>query len=349
MRIALLNPTYLPEAAGGNERLTRELALRLQARGHEVSVLTSHRGAPRSSSEGGVKVLRSFRPGRFRPLRWYEDHLDSLPGVVARLWSGGYDLAHAFSVSYGWGAVKAYRSFGAPPVVFTCPGVPTREYLVARRYRIEMLRSVATGAAATTVPSAAAAAAFRSYLRVTPQILGGGVDPEAFASAPKRAAEPTIIAPINLGAPGNGTGPLFAAFGQVRERIPAARLRLIGSRDRRAGPAPMALPEGADWIDAANADPLGLLLGSGWVSVGAGGEGIGLELIESLAAGTPVLVSDPAENEPLDQRLLAALGSPPSAAEVDACRARAAEFDWRRIVVDYEALYEGALSASTAR
>ncbi|TML05366.1 MAG: glycosyltransferase family 4 protein, partial [Actinobacteria bacterium] len=44
MRIALLHPCYWPEVRRGTERVIRELADGLVARGHEPLLITSHPG-----------------------------------------------------------------------------------------------------------------------------------------------------------------------------------------------------------------------------------------------------------------------------------------------------------------
>jgi hypothetical protein len=70
MRIALLAPTYWPEVTRGSERVVHDLATLLAARGHNVTLLTSHRGARTITEEEGVRVVRDRRPPRVERLRF---------------------------------------------------------------------------------------------------------------------------------------------------------------------------------------------------------------------------------------------------------------------------------------
>ena len=158
MRIALLAPTYWPEVTRGSERVVHDLAVLLAERGHDVTLLTSHPGATTVAEEEGVRVVRDRRPPRLDRMRFYEDHVETTPALFARLAAGRFDVAAAFHNASAWAAVRA-RRVGGPPVAFCYHGLPTRFYLVERRYRIELMRAAITGAAATTVLSEAAAVA----------------------------------------------------------------------------------------------------------------------------------------------------------------------------------------------
>lgn len=122
---------------------------------------------------------------------------------------------------------------------------------------------------------------------------------------------------------------------------------------------PPALPEGAEWLGLEDDDALARAYGEATVTVlPSVQEAQGLVLIESMAAGTPVvaarsgacpeIVSDAEVGllfEPDDEKSLAAtmisalaLGSRPAAAT--ACRRRAADFDWSRLLEAHLDLYE---------
>jgi hypothetical protein len=66
VRIAILSPVFWSEVRRGTERFARDLADGLIARGHAVTLLTSHPGPPRRSVEAGLEVLRE--PPRRPPL-----------------------------------------------------------------------------------------------------------------------------------------------------------------------------------------------------------------------------------------------------------------------------------------
>ena len=363
MRIALLHPTYWPEVRRGSERLIHDLAVSLAELGDEPVIVTSHAGPTNRSIEDGVEVIRARRLPEPRRLRFYEHHLEHVPNVLWRLVRGRFDVAHAFYPSDAWAAVEA-RRLGGPPVIFSFHGVPAREHLVARRGRIAMIKRAAAVAAATTVLSQAAADPFRRYLLTTPQVLPGGVIARDFEVEVERAPEPTLFCAASLGDPRKRAGTLFAAFAELRERRPGVRLEVARTRDPVMSPDAITLPEGAAWIEVDRTEELARAYARAWVSVlPADLEAFGLVLVESLAAGTPVVgarsgaVPEIADSEAVGQLFepgdvsgLAAalergldLGADPGT--VTACRRRAAEFDWSRVVRPYRRLYEAVADA----
>src|SRR5688500_192477 len=138
MRVALLHPTYWPEVRRGAERLVHDFAGWLTGAGHEVTVLTTHRARASTTEEDGFRVVRAWRPpDRIMRRRAYEDYRGTIPAQAVGVLRGNFDVAHAFFPVSGWAALKA-RAAGGPPVVYSKLGIPTREYLVARRYRLQM-------------------------------------------------------------------------------------------------------------------------------------------------------------------------------------------------------------------
>lgn len=357
MRIALLQPSYWPEVRRGTERVVHDLGTRLAQRGHDVTLITSHAGPGTLAIEDGIKVVRTRRPPRPAALRWYEDHIESTPVMLRELLRGNYDLAHAFVPSYAWAAVKA-RRIGGPETIFSFHGIPERRYLIARRYRIEMLETILAEAAATTVLSQAAAAMFRRYLLVEPVVLPGGVVSADFTAQEARASRPTLICSASLGDPRKGAELLFAGFESLRRRRGDARLVLVRTPDPIMSRTEVSAPEGAEWIDANETAELARAYSQAWASVlTATGEAFGLVLIESMAAGTPVvaprsggcpeIVSDervgrlyaPGDEADLLRAMEEALDLGREERTPEACRARAAEYDWELVIEGYEDLY----------
>ena len=363
MRIAHVTPTYWPEVRRGSERFVHDLSSVQRERGHEVTVLTTHAGASSDTEEDGVRIVRRRRPPELSPLRFYEYHLASVPGLVIALRRGDFDVVHAHFPTTAL-AASLVRRAGGPPFVFTLHGLPTRRYLVSRRYRLELLERVVGAAAECTVWSEAAARPFRRYLGREPLVIPPGIFSADFAGDAERSAEPTLVCAASLGDPRKRAGLLFEAFGRLRSERPAARLRLFESRDPVMSGAVPELPPGVETL-AVSEDPEALVAGyaTSWASVlPAAEEAFGIVLTESLAAGTPIvadrsgaapeiLAGDDAIGRLFESgdagdlaRVLGEalqLGADPATAA--RCRARAADYDWSLLGGEWEGLYEGAL------
>jgi phosphatidylinositol alpha-mannosyltransferase len=358
MRIALLHPTFWPEVLRGSERVVHGLGATLASRGHDVTLITGHPARPTVQVEDGIRVVRKWRPPQPPTLGLHEQHLGHVPNVVCALARGRFELAHAFFLTDAWAAVQA-RRFGGPPVAFSFHGIPTREYLVMRRYRLEMMQRAVEGAAACVVLSEAAADPFRRYLLREPHVVPPGLFADRFATDAARAENPTLICAASLGDPRKRAALLFSAFRRLRSLRPGVRLLVVRGRDPFMSPEPVELPPGAEWLEVdQRPEALGRAYGSAWAGVlPAVDEAFGLVITESLAAGTPAVaarsgagpevIDDEAigrlfepDDEPglvraMDEAL--ELGSRPETRA--ACRARAADYDWSRLIERYERLY----------
>jgi glycosyltransferase involved in cell wall biosynthesis len=362
LRIALATPAYWPEVRRGSERVVHDLGVALARRGHDVTVLTFHAGSPSSDMEDGVRVARAWRPPAPPLLRSHEYHVQTIPATIGRLLQGNFELVHAFFPTDAWAAVQA-RRLGGPPVVFSMHGIPKREYLVARRYRLEMFHQIVARAEACTVLSEAAADAFRRYLLADPLVLPPGVFCDEFAWSGARAGEPTVVCAASLGDPRKRGDLLMAAFRELRGDARHVKLAVVrGSDPFLAGTEEPRLAPGADWIEADGTDLLARFYGSAWASVlPAVDEAFGLVLVESLAAGTPVVAArsgaaseivddqdvgrlfEPDDPHDLARAMREALELGSRAETAEACRRRAADYDWSRAIEPHEALYESVL------
>jgi len=339
----------------------------LSRRGHDVTLITSHPGRTSRNLEDGFEVVRVRRPPSFPPLRWYEDHLDSVPGAMLALRRGHFDVAHAFHPAYAWGVAKA-RRMGGPPFVFSFHGIPERRYLVQRRYRIEMMKLAISEAGWVTVLSREAADPFRRYLLAEPEILPGGVFCKDFDAAVGRAATPTVVCAASMGDPRKRADLLFSAFERLRSREPDVALRVVKAHDPFLSADPPSLPPGAEWVDANSATALAGEYASAHASVlPSVGEAFGLVALESLAAGTPVVTGrggapadlleegktgelfDPDDEASLAEAMERGLALGLRNDTVDACRAVAENFDWERLVGSHEKIYHAIANAAGSR
>ena len=359
MRIALLHPSYWPEIRRGGERLVHDVATGLAARGHDVTLITSHRGARSVTTEDGVRVIRNWRPPtRLAHRRSYEFHVTNAPAVAVELLRGGYDVAHAFHPVDAWTAARV----GTTPFVFSMNGIPVREFLVARRYRLDMLRLAVEEAKAVTVLSEAAAGPYHRYLLRRPEIVPGGVTRTGGVTPLQAGDGATIVCAASLNDARKRGAVLMRAFDLLRRERPDVRLVLAGVDDPTQGEEPLEIPDGAVLKPATDDGALARAYGEATISVlPSVYEAFGLVLVESLAAGTPavaarsgacpeVLDDDRVGRlfEPDDERDLARamgealdLAAEPGTAE--RCREHAARWDWDRILPRYEELYERAI------
>jgi phosphatidylinositol alpha-mannosyltransferase len=365
MRIALLHPTYWPEVRRGSERLAHDLGAALAARGHEVTLLATHDGATTHSLEDGMRVIRERRPPDPPGAHLYEAHLATVPATIWRLLRGGFDLAHALLPVGGWAASRA-RRLGGPPYVLSVHGILNREYLVNRRYRMEMLRTAMGGAAATSVLSEAAAEPFRRYALGDPVILPGGVVCGDYEGKRSPAEAPTFLCAASLADPRKRGPLLMAAFRRLRQEVPHARLVLAGGRDPHRGRAEDGrLPEGVEAAVIDRTEALARAYRSAWATVlPAIHEAFGLVLLESLAAGTPVVAArsgagpevaggdgtgrlfEPDDEADLARAMRETLELSKAPESVEHCRAQARRYDWERVVESYERVYAGALGGA---
>lgn len=358
MRIALLHPTYWPEVRRGSERLIHDLGVELVRRGHQVSVLTTHRGRSRSAIEDGLRIERARRLPQRGPLRWYEHHVGAALPALARLRQDRFDVAHAFFPVESWAAVKARAHLGGPPVLSTFHGIPRRSHLVKARYRLEMMMAAAAEAEQVSVLSEAAAEPYERYFGRRPLILPGGVIASDFEASAPRCEQPTILCAASIGDPRKRGELLFEAFARVRALLPEARLRLVRTADPVLSAEIGDLPPGAEWVEGDETPALARAYATSWVSVLPSiDEAFGLVLVESLAAGTPVIAADsgacpeivtgqvgalfePDDVGSLSSALVTALAKPPDGRRAATYRAHAVRWDWPVVADDYVRAYE---------
>lgn len=363
MRIALLHPTFWPEVRRGSERLAHDLGKTLAGRGHDVALLTTHRRAADARRLGGLRVVRRRRLPELPGMSWHDEYVGAAPAAVIGLLRERFDLAHALYPAEAWAASLA-RRFGGPPFVFSFHGIVNRRYLVQRRYRLEMFKAAVAAAAETTALSEAAAEPLRRYALADPAILPGAVIGADFAGPIERPGEPTVLCTAALGDPRKRGALLLDAFASLRRRIPAARLVLAGGADPFSASVPQALPAGVELADLRDTAALARAYRQAWITVlPSNDEAFGLVLVESLAAGTPIvaarsggaseIVADerigrsfaPDDRDDLARAMQEALELAGDARAVDACRERARLWDWSRVVERYEGVYRSALQA----
>ena len=327
--MALLTPSFHPEADGDPDRLVRDLATGLRARDHRPHVVTSHPGRPSSGTQDGLPVTRHWRPpdGRLDRRR-LEGHLTHVPFSYLSLRTGSYDIAQALHVGDAQAAARWSRRTGRPSI-YSPPGVLSRAWLMAVRKRLQLNQRATHGCTAVTATSRFAADELWRWLGVEARVINPGVDLSGLHPTAQRAERPTVFCATDSEDSRRGGPLLHEAFEGVRRERPDARLVF----------SPHAVGEA--WVSA---------LPSGWDAP-----------VQALACGTPVVAFDlpetreivdspdvgrlfrGADPQQLARMLLEAfeLASDPMTAA--ACRRRAEAFSVDRCVERHLDLYRELL------
>jgi phosphatidylinositol alpha-mannosyltransferase len=375
MRVALTSVHSWPDVRRGGERYAHELAAALSRAGHRVQLLSTG-SAPGRGAELGVPVHRlpvRRVPRRDYPHSWQDLSVEAAFGAQAAahlgpaLLAGRIDVWHATSTGDGAAAALAGRVAARvrPHVrtVFTDHGFPARRSREARPDR--RLHSLVTAhiGAYVCVSQAAAGHLQSDYGRVA-DVVPPGVRLDAHIPATRRHPQPVLLYAGSLVEERKGLPLLLEAVALLRSSYPSLELWLLGQGD--AGPLLAAAPPAARAAVTRCAslpdDQLRTAYAAAWATVlPSRAESFGMTVVESLASGTPAVVltdgGGPPEIVDSDAVGRRAEGSPGALAAacaevlelaaasgtVDACRARAADFDWDAAVVPaLERVYEQA-------
>lgn len=355
LRIALTHAHCWPEVRRGGERYLHELAGALARRGNDVTILA---GASRTSEamEDGVRVVRlKRRPGRRVAHAERNFGRRVLPALVRER----FDVVHALGPQDAVAAIRTAR-VRRHRTVYTCLGLPRRRSWERR------LDGPAHGKVVERVDVYGCLSVFaRELLRsdygrdgaLTP----GGVRLDAFCPGP-RTSEPTLLYSGALDERRKGLDVLLRAVPAILRAEPRVRVWLSGPGD--PGPLLAALPADArdrvEVLGTGALDDLPRRYASAWATVlPAVDEAFGLVLVESLAAGTPIVVADhsslpelvkpgigatAAPNDPdaLALACVEVLGLASDPATAERSREEARRHDWDTAVAPaIEALYRG--------
>jgi phosphatidylinositol alpha-mannosyltransferase len=378
MRIAQVSP-YSWTLPGGVTRHIDELSQELEAQGHEVVIL-----APVDPDDRLTQVLHRRRPeappshhnlvplGRTvgLPANGAVSNLSMSPKAVARLRHelrhGRFDVIHVhepIAPVVGWDA--AY--FGDTPTVGTFHAYSSKwlpnacaTVVGARRIFNRLHRRIAVSEAARWTGE--------RYFGGRYEVIPNGVDMGAAPNGPKTTADHLRILFVGREEDRKGLPVLLAAFAGLLQHVPA-RLQVVGAKPEGVEPLLAQMTTGLDrievhgrvddgelWRHLHDADVL--------CAPSLGGESFGMVLIESFAAGTPVIASDIAGYRDVvcdgHDGLLVPRGQPLELAEAlrslwldpdrrrhmgAAARERAADFAWPRVAEEVVNVYRGALES----
>jgi len=296
MRVALVAEDYYPQLGGVPEHV-HNLALQLNSWGHPATVISSHMGSyPDAAfvrrvgtsrviySNGGVSRITTGRGLRRELAALFRD--------------GRYDIVHVhggLAPTFGLAAPSAAWAAGIP-VVATFHSWFARS-LACRVFR-RPLQRILDRHAATIAVSQPVVDANSRYFRADWEIIPNGVDLEFFRPNGRAPTDALIAGPrlLFLGRiePRNGLGTAFAALPRILARYPNAvltvagdgpwrgyyerRARSLGASVRFVG---QVFEERPEYYASADLYLCPTTIAS-----------FGVTLLEAMACGTPMIVSD---------------------------------------------------------
>ncbi len=342
MRVGLVCP-YDMSRPGGVQAQVRGLASALTEMGDEPTVFAPGLSGVMEGVDLGSTVSIPGN-GSMAPIS-----VNPLVGSRLRREARDMDLLHVHEPLMPMVSLAALRA--GPPIVATFHAAPRG--LAATVYSLfgnRLERLLGGNVAAVTAVSETAASPLPDTLDV--QIVPNGVDTNAFDLDVPRV--PTRVCFLGRDERRKGLDVLIEAWGKVAEDHPDAELVVIGI-DRGI--------TGVTWFGSVDDHTKNETLASSaiYVAPNLGGESFGIVLVEAMAAGAALLVSDLDSFRDVageaaryftvgDSRALAAslttlLSNP---AEVSAMsvegRHRAERFDWNVVAASYRTVYEEALS-----
>ena len=228
LRVLMVSARYLP-FAGGTETHVTEVATRLAAAGHAVTVLTADPAGdlPREESVGGVRVLRVRSWPRRRDYHF-------APGLVRHIRKGAWDIIHlqGYHTFVAPLAAAAALARGLPLVVtFHSGGHSSGLRNALRRVQHALLAPLLSRADRLIGVSQFEADSFSARMRVPRDrfrvIPNGARLPEPSGTAVRDAGAPLIVSLGRLERY-KGHHRAIAAFAALRAIGSRARLRILG-------------------------------------------------------------------------------------------------------------------------
>lgn len=225
MRIAHVSDCYLP-CLGGIETQVHDLAVRQQADGHQVEIVTSALGdgSPAGQGDRAPECVRVHRPMGGPARQGHLRYAASLRGRDTVL-SGGYDVVHVHSSTFsplGFLTAAAASRAGIP-TVFTLHSLwsyATPAFLVTRR----PLRWTSWPVAWSAVSDAAAGPLRRALgSRADVSVLPNGIDPDQWRTTPatRQPLDVMVVSVMRLAAR-KRPRQLLRMLRDVRDELPGS-------------------------------------------------------------------------------------------------------------------------------
>lgn len=348
-----------PEVRRGGERFTQMLGAALVRRGHEVTILSSGFKPSRTVLDG-VTTIRLRRVWKHP----YRHEADFGRRVIPSLLTKRYDVVHSLGRRDAVAAIRSARFSNERRTVFTDLGAPdivwwesvgAAEARAVRRVveEIEVYSCMSRWALGFLE---------RDYGRTDGVVIPGGVSLSEFIPAPSRTAHPTLLFSGAFQEKRKGMAVLLEALPMIATVEPQVELWVSGPGDAGSllAEAPEAARKHVKILDLGDPRNQRDRYGRAWATaLPSTNDSFGMALVESLACGTPLVVTsngapkelvDPGVTgeicEPNDPRSLAAaclraFDLARRSETVEVCRSSARPFGWDEGLAPLcEAVYE---------
>ena len=358
LRVALISP-YALSVFGGVQEQVLAMSRELSRRDHEVMVVAPD-ASDRTTYDTAAKVVREGRlfsipaNGSKAPLTLSPAAAINAAREVETFGPGIIHFHEPFAPLIGWSTLRRHRtpstatfhrSGGGPAFSLTSP----------------LLRRLSRGIDVAAAVSDAAASTIKNAVGIDAKVLFNGFETDRFTSTPRQRGAETVLVTVGRLEERKGVAVAIEAVRSHNERgSDQWRLVVIGDGPQRqrlealAAHDDMILFCGAlsdeqkrEWLRRCNA----------LIAPALRGESFGLVLLEAMASETVVVASDidgyreaagghaslfnPGDSRSLEEAVLRGLsGETPRT--IALARAHAEHWSMRRLVDEYEALYEQA-------
>ena len=379
--IVITSPFVWPWVRRGSERMLNDLVQFLSGHGHRVSVYSS---GPEDATEVRQGIAYHLLRQRFgqRPRQF--NCLHDFAFRLSRALEGCRpDLMVCLNYFDAYAALTARRRSGADyKVIFQSAGILSRRYFRTVPIDAWFFRRVQREASVTLAVSSYAGEVYRrdfgrDALVLPPPVMTDQFSPAPGATPPPaHPTEPRIVFVGDADERRKGARALCRALPRVRERIPGAHLVFAGrasDHTRQAiveESARLGVADHVEFLGVGRVEDLPAILQEASVTVlPSVWEAFGMSLVESLAAGTPVVgTRQGGIVDIVDSHLVGALFDPgdfkdevgnldgladaivevlekgKTAEVIAACRRRADAFSWATLGPQYERLIRAVAS-----
>jgi len=385
MKIVFTSPFVWPWVRRGSERMLHDLTRYFAGRGHEVSVFSTAPQAGIEQRDGiAYHLLQEKYGARLRQFNCCHHFAFQLQEALAAV---DPDLVVSMNYFDAYAAIRARQRRGARyKVIFHSAGILSRRHFLAVPLDAWFFYGVVRRQAdLTLVVSRSAGERYAQEFGVEPVALPPPIVIESFrqqaTALPEGASQRRVLFASDADDPRKGARLLCRAFVLVKKRFPDAHLVFAGRASERtrqalvAECAPLNGTEHITFLGVGKVEDLPALYQSAAVTVlPSVAEAFGMVLVESLAAGTPVVgtrdggireiivrddigrMFDPgafkreASNVVgLADAINAVLDRGKPASVVDACRAHAEQYSWELLGPEYERLLHQLVSNKKSR